>query len=157
MYKCILSGAIKFASLRSSQGHLSLFKITRVWVLFLEKFRCNLTYFENENFSYPSFHYIFESDNFRFHFLYGSKIVHERNGHLEIFRCPQEIEDSRQYLLLRADVLQKSVVGCPCGKSRLPGKRRYVCRSRKCWGFIRNYPGWALQRDRFTVKRMLVN
>ena len=35
----------------------------------------------------------------------ASKIVHEWNGHLEIFSCPQVIENSRQYLLLRIDDL----------------------------------------------------
>ena len=40
-------------------------------------------------------------------------IVHEWNGHLEIFSRPQVIENSRQYLLLRTDILQKTVVGCP--------------------------------------------
>ena len=44
----------------------------------------------------------------------ASKIVHEWNGHIEIFSLPQVIENSRQYLLLRTDILQKTVVGCPC-------------------------------------------
>ena len=35
------------------------------------------------------------------------------NCHLEIFSRPQLIENSRQYSLLRTDVLQKTVVGCP--------------------------------------------
>jgi len=43
----------------------------------------------------------------------ASKIVHECDGHLQIFNRPQAIENSRQYLLLRADILQKTVVGCP--------------------------------------------
>ena len=34
-----------------------------------------------------------------------SKIVHEWNGHLEIFSCLQVNENSRQYLLLRTDIL----------------------------------------------------
>ena len=34
-------------------------------------------------------------------------------SHLEIFSRPQIIENSRQYLLLRTDILQKTVVGCP--------------------------------------------
>ena len=33
--------------------------------------------------------------------------------HLHIFSRPQVIENCRQYLLLRTDVLQKTVVGCP--------------------------------------------
>ena len=42
---------------------------------------------------------------------WASKIVHEWNGHLEIFS--QVKENSRQNLLLRTDILQKTVVGCP--------------------------------------------
>ena len=34
-------------------------------------------------------------------------------GPLEIFSRPQVIESSRQYLLLRTNILQKTVVGCP--------------------------------------------
>ena len=39
------------------------------------------------------------------------KIVHECNGHLEIFSQVKEI--SRLNLLFRTDILQKTVVGCP--------------------------------------------
>ena len=42
----------------------------------------------------------------------ASKFVREWSGHLEIFGLPQVIENSRQYLLLRTDILQKTVVGC---------------------------------------------
>ena len=42
-----------------------------------------------------------------------SKIVHEWNGHLEIFSLPQAIENSRQFLPLRTDISEKTVVGCP--------------------------------------------
>ena len=42
---------------------------------------------------------------------WASKIVHEWNGHLEIFSQVKEI--SRQNLLLQTDILQKTVVGCP--------------------------------------------
>ena len=35
------------------------------------------------------------------------KTVYEWNGHLEIFSRPQVMENSRQYLLLRTDILQK--------------------------------------------------
>ena len=41
-------------------------------------------------------------------------IVYEWNDHLGIFSRPQVIEHSRQYLLLRTGILQKTVVGCPC-------------------------------------------
>ena len=36
-----------------------------------------------------------------------------KNGHLEIFDRPQVIENSKQYLLLRTDILQRKVVRCP--------------------------------------------
>ena len=42
-----------------------------------------------------------------------SKIVHEWNVHLEICIRPQAKENSRQYLLFRTDILQKTVVGSP--------------------------------------------
>ena len=42
------------------------------------------------------------------------KIGHEWNGNLESFRRPQVTENSRQHLLLRKDILQKKVFGCPC-------------------------------------------
>jgi len=44
----------------------------------------------------------------------ASKIIDEGNGHLETFSRPQVIENSRRYLHLRTDILQKTVVGCPC-------------------------------------------
>ena len=37
---------------------------------FPENFRCNLTFYESENFSNSSPHRIFESENFRFPFYY---------------------------------------------------------------------------------------
>ena len=40
-------------------------------------------------------------------------LLDERYGHKEIFSRPQIIENSRQYLLLRTDILQKIVVECP--------------------------------------------
>ena len=40
-------------------------------------------------------------------------MVHEWNVHLEIFSRPQAEENFRQNLLLRTDILQKTVVGCP--------------------------------------------
>ena len=43
----------------------------------------------------------------------------EWNGHLELFSPLQVIENSRQYLLLRTDILQKTVVGYPCEASLL--------------------------------------
>ena len=49
--------------------------------------------------------------------------MNEWNGHLEMFSCPQLIEKSRQYLLLRTDILQKTVVGCP-GNSSVKKQKR---------------------------------
>ena len=37
---------------------------------FPENIRCNLPYYEGENFSDSSFHHIFEPENFRFPFFY---------------------------------------------------------------------------------------
>ena len=41
------------------------------------------------------------SENLRECIRKASKIVHEWNGHLEIFSRPQIIKNSRQYLLLK--------------------------------------------------------
>ena len=53
LQKCILSSTTKFVSFRSSQGNLSLFKITKASVLyyFSENFRHNLMLYKTENFS----------------------------------------------------------------------------------------------------------
>ena len=42
----------------------------------------------------------------------ASKIVHEWSSHLEMFSLPQVIENFRQHLLLRTEILQKAIVGC---------------------------------------------
>ena len=39
--------------------------------------------------------------------------MYEWNDHQEIFSPPQAIENFRQYLRLRTDILQKTVVGAP--------------------------------------------
>ena len=41
------------------------------------------------------------------------KLYMSWNGNLEILSRPHVIENSRQYLLLRTDILQRPVVGCP--------------------------------------------
>ena len=46
----------------------------------------------------------------------ATKIVHKWNSHLEIFSLPQAIENVRQFFLLRTDILQKTVDGCPCNR-----------------------------------------
>ena len=55
LQKCILSGAIKFVSVRSSQGNLSmsLSEITRASVLFSLKFRRNLAHQDKDIFFIP--------------------------------------------------------------------------------------------------------
>ena len=40
----------------------------------------------------------------------ASKIVHEWNGHIEIVGRPEVMENSKQYLLLRTDVLKSGWV-----------------------------------------------
>ena len=107
-----------------SRGTWVFSKLRGIQNYFPENFRCNLTYYEGNNFLDSFFHHIFELENFRIPYLrkmpnpgewnvknWASKIVHEWNGDLEIFS--QEEENSRQNLLLRTDILQKSVVGCP--------------------------------------------
>ena len=41
---------------------------------------------------------------------YVTKIVHEGNGHLKICSLSEAIDTCRQFLLLRTDILQKTVV-----------------------------------------------
>ena len=41
------------------------------------------------------------------------KLYMNGHCHLEIFRLPQAIKNSRQFLLLRTDISEKTVVGCP--------------------------------------------
>ena len=50
----------------------------------------------------------------------ASKIVHEWNCHVKIFSLPQAIENSRQFLHLRTDISEKTVVaGVPMNKYKL--------------------------------------
>ena len=120
------------------QGQLESFRNYKGLLLFSRKFRCNFKFYKSDNFSDSSLNPIFESENIRVPFStknrltwvlkceklnfienrrefirYITKIVHEWNGHLEIFSLPQAIENSRQFLLLRTDILQKTVLGCP--------------------------------------------
>ena len=125
----LLSGAIKFESVRSSYGNLRLFEISRATVLFSRKF----------NFSYSSLHHIFESETFRCPLStkisltwrvkyknsssencaefcsWASKIIPEWNAHLEIISRIQAIENSRKYFLLQRDSrhYRKQSLGVP--------------------------------------------
>ena len=89
-------------------------KLQRLQHNFPENFRYNLKLYESNNFPDSSLHRIFEYDSFSFPFsmknsitwgvkceirtsenrgkFLSSKIVHEWNGHLEIFSLPQAIE-----------------------------------------------------------------
>ena len=67
--KYILSGAIKFDQIRICSvilGELAgvFSKLQGLQSYFPENFRCNLTYYESENFSDCSLHHIFESVKF---------------------------------------------------------------------------------------------
>ena len=108
LQKCILSGATKFLSVRSSQGNLRSFRNYKGFGIIFP--RCNLTFYESENFSDSSLHHILESENYRFPFsqknlvtsvvkyeklnfrksqgIFLSKIVRQRKVHLETFICP---------------------------------------------------------------------
>ena len=121
---------------------VSLFKITTAnSVLVSQKFQMQFKVLRKCNFSDSSqFHRIFDSQKFqvsssaknsltwgveceKLNFRKSEpwnlldkqvrKIVREWNSDLEIVSLPQSIENSRQFLLLRTDILQKIVVGCP--------------------------------------------
>ena len=47
------------------------------------------------------------------HLLDKLRKLPEWKGHLEIFSCSQEIENPRQHLPHRTDILRKTVIGCP--------------------------------------------
>ena len=50
------------------KGTFVLTKLQGLQYYFAENSRCNLTYYESENFYDSSLHHIFESENFRFPF-----------------------------------------------------------------------------------------
>ena len=54
-----------------------------------------------------------QTENLREFITQTSKIVHEWNGHLEIFSCAQVIENSRQCLLLHTDILTENSCRVP--------------------------------------------
>ena len=67
-----------------------------------------------------SLHRIFDSENVRWETIKLQKIVGNLLDKLrklylngKVFSLPQAIESSRQVLLLRTDISQKTVVGCP--------------------------------------------
>ena len=107
---------------------------------FPKKFRCNLSFYECKNFSNSYLNHIFESEDFRSPFFFyekqhylGSEMWKTKlqkivgnlpdkfrkfyiNGtvfqkFVAVLRRREAIETSSQYLLLRTDILQKTVVG----------------------------------------------
>lgn len=86
-----------------------------VWLKFRMNFRedsftrLHSPRLKSETFCDISLHLIFESESLGFIFSTRNSLT----CRLHIFSRPQVIENSRQYLLLRTDILQKTVVGCP--------------------------------------------
>ena len=74
------------------------------------------------------------------------KVLHERNDHLEIFSRSQVIQNSRQYLLLRTNILQKTLVGCPWINS-------VFCDSAKCGSQIVDFIQASLFRPGFELSQ----
>ena len=122
-------------------------KLQGLQYYFPENFRCNLTYYESKNFTDSFLHHILESESFRLPFFYekynnlwsemwkiklqkivGNLLDKPRKlymnawdgRHLEIFSHLQVIENFRLHVLLRTDIFQKTVVGCPWVKSLFP-------------------------------------
>ena len=115
---------MKFVSVRSSFS-----KIYGFQYYFPENFWCNLSHYESINFfrflsqslilNLKILGFLFPTKNSLTRSV-KSEILNFRksctwwwNGHLELFSLLQLTENSRQYLLLRTDILQKTVVGCP--------------------------------------------
>ena len=72
------------------------------------------------------------SENRREFIREASEIVHEWSVHLEIFSRLQAEENSRQYLILRTDILQKTVIECPWLNNVKFRKRRALTSLRFC-------------------------
>ena len=60
---------------KSEANDLVFSKLRGIQNYFPENFRCNLTYYEGDNFSDTFFHHIFESENFRIPFYSLRKIA----------------------------------------------------------------------------------
>ena len=106
--KCILSGAKKFIPVRSSQGNLSLFEITRASVLFSRKFQ--LQFYEGDSFSDSSAHRIFDSENVRFPFsTKNSLTLQSEMGKIELQKIVGNLLDKRRKLSRNGTVIQKFI------------------------------------------------
>ena len=110
LQKCILSGAIKFVSVRSSWGNLSLFEITRAFnqYYYPENFRCNLRYHESENFADSSLHHIFESENFSFLFSTKNSLTWGvKCENIKLTKIVGNLLDELRKLYMNRTVIQK--------------------------------------------------
>ena len=87
-----------------------------------------------------------QKENLREFIRQASKIVHEWNGHLEIFSCAQVVENSRQCLLLHTDILTENsrrvpLLNAPIFLSdyiKSPGLRMSLQPSNHCTIYISN-------------------
>ena len=70
-----LRGLYYFYQFGHPRGTWIFTKLQGIQYYFAENFRCNLTYYESENFSDSSLHHIFESENFRFSFCTKSSLT----------------------------------------------------------------------------------
>ena len=108
------------------------FKLKGEQYCFLENLRCNFMFYKSKNFSDSSFCRSLECENFRFPFSTKNSLTWrvkcEKLNFIKswgIYKISFEnwtwidghLENSRQCLLLRTDILQKTVVGCPCLKN----------------------------------------
>ena len=73
------------------------------------------------------------------------------NGHLEICSRPQAIENSRQCLLLRTDILQKTVVGYLWKHTK-----NFQQPSKYLLNYFIRYFSWGCGRTRFSALLLMV-
>ena len=81
--------------------------------------------------------------------------VHEWNGHLEIFSLPQAIKKSRQLLLLRTDIIQKTGVEYPWWKEPFIFFRSLLWKIAFSF-FSREERWWHFEEAKFKLKTMRV-
>ena len=91
LQKCILSGAIKFVSVRSSQGNLSLLEITRASELFSRKFQMQFNALRKcEFFGFPS-----------------PSPIYEKQPNLGCKMSEKNLQDKRRKLYMSGTIIQK--------------------------------------------------
>ena len=82
-------------------------KLQGLLYYFPENFRCNLTYYERENFSVSSLHHLFESENFRFLFFYEKSLAWEEMLEIKLQKIVGGILDKLQTLHKDGTVVEK--------------------------------------------------